>query len=204
VEINKELILDSNNYYTNIHKKTQIVIGNTLSLDMCHFDLWKSKMNGNFKGTAPYTVTLDGKVYEHYDPKYYSESIKINDYDECVIPIVLENEGWLMKDFRNSKYLTWCGDIYNREDPVEVKWRSNMRWAPYSEKQLNSLIELCDNLINKFKIKRFVSEHNTKISNISELEGIYYRSNFSSNYLDVSPAFNFKKFKTKIENGKLK
>ena len=39
---------------------------------------------------------------------------------------------------------------------------------------------------------------------IEEKEGIYYRSNYNINYMDVSPAFNFNEFKTKIENnGKL-
>jgi len=204
VEIIKELKLDSKNYNTRIHKKNQIVLSNSLSLGMGHFDLWKNKLNGNFKGTAPYTVMLDGTIYEHYNPKYYSETINIGNNDKHIIPIVLENEGWLKKDFRNSQHLTWCGDIYNRDKPVEIKWRGNTRWATYSEEQLESLSELCNKLINKFKIKRFVSEHNIKILNISELEGIYYRSNYTTSYSDVSPAFNFKELKNKIENGKFK
>ena len=203
MEMSKEFILNSNNYHPHIHKKKQIVLGNTLSLGMGHFGLWKNKMNGNFKGTAAYTVRLDGTVYEHYDPKYYSETIKIDDNDKYIIPIVLENEGWLTKDYKNDKYLTWCGDIYNRDTPLEVKWRSNRIWATYSDEQLESLVELCNGLIDEFKINRLVCDHNTKIMDISELEGIYYRSNYSSYYSDVSPTFNFKKFKTKIENEKL-
>lgn len=200
--MNKEFTLDSNNYHTHTHRKKQIVLGNSLSLGMGHFDLWKNKMNGNFKGTSAYTVMLDGTVHKHYDPKYYSETIKIGDYDKFIIPIVLENEGWLMKDYKNNQYLTWCGDIYNRDIPAEIKWRGNMRWASYSDEQLDSLIKLCDELINEFEIKRFVCEHNTKIVDISELEGIYYRSNYGTHYSDVSPTFNFKKFKTKIEDEK--
>jgi hypothetical protein len=200
VEINKDLPLDVKNYHPKPHKKRQIVIGNTSTTGMGHFDLWKAKFNGKFKGTSPYTIGLDGTIYEHYNPKYHSEILNIEKYDQHIIPILLENEGWLMKDYKNNVHLNWCGDIYNRDaDIFETKWRTKMRWAPYTDDQLKSLIDLCDNLIEGFKIKRLVCNHNTKILDISELDGIYYRSNYSTNYLDVSPAFNFKEFKTNIE-----
>jgi hypothetical protein len=204
VETNNELKLDPSNYCKGIHKKKQIVIGNTMSTDMTHFDLWKRKMSGNFKGTSPYTIALDGTIYQHYDPKYSSMLVNIDNYDQAIIPILLENEGWVMKDFKNNIHLNWCGDIYNRDEPiVKIKWRNKLKWAPYSDNQLESLIVLTNNLIEKFEISRFVSEHNVKISDIDKLEGIYYRSNYSPNYLDVSPAFNFEKFKKTIEDEKL-
>ena len=207
VEIINSLKLDSGNYHSDVFDKKQIVICNSLSDNMSHIDLWRNKINGEFKGTAPYTISMDGKIYEHYDPKFYSEFIGIDDFDKQVIPIVLENEGWLIKDYNKNELLTWCGDIYNREGGnfVKIKWRGKLRWAPYTKPQFDSLVELTDYLIDKFNINRFVSEHNTKIVDIHEKEGIYYRSNYNINYLDVSPAFNCKELKIKIENnGKLK
>jgi hypothetical protein len=205
VIINKDYKLTSDNFYTEEFEKTQIVIGNTWSMNMTHYDLWLNKSNGNFKGVAPYTIALDGTVYEHYDPKYYSKTITLEDWDEFIIPIVVENEGWLTKDYKNNELLTWCGDIYKREGgkTLNSKWRGKLEWALYNDAQLDSLVELCDTLIEKFGIKRFVSSHNTKIIDIAEKKGIYYRSNYNANYLDVSPAFNFKEFKNRIEqNGK--
>jgi hypothetical protein len=169
---------------------------------MSHINLWKNKLNGTFKGISPFVISKDGKIHQYFDPKYYSEIVKMGDNDKEIIPILLENEGWLTKDYHKNKLLTWCGDIYNKEDEpiVKIKWRGKVRWVPYSELQLDSLVELTEYLISNFNINRYVSEHNTKILNISEKKGIYYRSNYNINYMDVSPAFNFKEFKEKIEN----
>jgi hypothetical protein len=37
-------------------------------------------------------------------------------------------------------------------------------------------------------------EHNTKINGIEKFEGIVTKSNFDSDFTDVSPAFNFEYF----------
>ena len=49
-------------------------------------------------------------------------------------------------------------------------------------------------------MSREVIEHNTKINGIEKFEGIVTRSNFDSNYTDLSPAFDFENFRNKIEN----
>lgn len=190
--------LEDDNYFPELFLKKQIVIGNTLYDDMDHFTLWKNKLNGKFKGTASYTILLNGDVYNHFDPEYYSEFINIGDLDKNIISIVLENVGWLVKD----KYLIdWRGSKYTKKKSniFYSRWRKKEIWAAYSEKQLDSLVELCKELANKFDIPLISSTHNTKINDISEKQGIYYRSNYSSNYLDVSPAFDFNNFKDKIE-----
>ena len=50
------------------------------------------------------------------------------------------------------------------------------------------------------KIKNDIIGHNTKIKGIEKFEGIVTRSNFSGDYTDLSPAFNFEEFKKNIEN----
>ena len=42
--------------------------------------------------------------------------------------------------------------------------------------------------------------HNTKINGIERYEGVVSRSNFNSDYTDVTPSFDFEKFQKKIEN----
>ena len=200
VDINYDFKLTKSNYIDKIHNKKQIIIGNTGLLGMSHFDLWGKKINGKFKGTSPYTIALDGTIYEHFNPKYESKSLNLKELDETAISILLENEGWLSKDFEKNELITWSGDIYNRKDkPIDVKWRGKLRWAPYAEVQLESLISLCKSLSKEFGIELKTINHNTRVDNIAEKKGIYYRSNYTINYLDVSPAFNFDKFKNKIE-----
>ena len=200
VDINGDYKLGNLNYYQEIYKKKQIIIGNTLTTAMNHYDLWIKKINGKFKGTYHYTIGLDGTIYNHIDPKYSSIPLNLKDYDNFIISIALENEGWLSKDFSKNELINWSGDIYKRkEEPIDVKWRGKLHWAPYSKKQTDSLISLCKKLAKDFDIPLKTVNHNTKIDNIGEKKGIYYRSNYTINYLDVSPAFDFGVFKDKIE-----
>tara|TARA_R110000796_G_scaffold18980_2_gene57153 strand:- start:16807 stop:17427 length:621 start_codon:yes stop_codon:yes gene_type:complete len=203
VIIDREYKLTEDNYINKEYKKKQIVIGNTFYNDMEHYRYWNSILNGKDKNTAAFTIKLDGSIHEHYNPKYYSKFININDYDKSIIPIVLENEGWLTKVFRDNKFINWSGDIYNRdEDVINLSWRSKKIWSPYSDEQINSLVYLCKELCTKFDIPLKVVDHNTKIDNIQRKKGIYYRSNYSITHLDVSPAFKFEEFTEKIlKNG---
>jgi hypothetical protein len=43
-------------------------------------------------------------------------------------------------------------------------------------------------------------EHNTKINGIEKFEGIVTKSNFDSDFTDVSPAFNFEIFNKYLKN----
>ena len=191
--------INDNSYIKDKSEKKQIVIGNTHSSDMSHVKLWSRKINGNFKGTTPYTIKFDGTIHEHFNPEYYSDFINIKKYDKKIIPILIENEGWLVKNGDNE-LINWCGDIYNRgtNNVIETKWRNKSYWAPYNNIQLDSLASLCTLLSEKFDIPLIISDHNTKIDDIGEKLGIYYKSNYNKKYLDVSPAFNIRKFKNKI------
>jgi hypothetical protein len=48
-------------------------------------------------------------------------------------------------------------------------------------------------------IKSQIIGHNTKINGIEKYDGIVSKSNFDTDYTDVSPAFNFEEFLKKIE-----
>ncbi len=54
---------------------------------------------------------------------------------------------------------------------------------------------LCD----KFDIPAKIVGHNTQIPNIELYEGITYRSNYYKEKTDLSPAWDFKKIKNKLE-----
>jgi hypothetical protein len=105
----------------------------------------------------------------------------------------LENLGWLEKVPLKDQYTNWIGNIY-KGVPYEKKWRDYFFWDPYTETQLMSTAELCINLIKENKIERKCVGHNTQIEGIEKFGGIVSHSNFSKNFTDVSPAFNFEQF----------
>ena len=118
------------------------------------------------------------------------------------VVIVLENLGWLQKEPLKDYYVNWIGDIY-KGNVFEKKWRDYFFWEPYTEKQIDSTVILCKMLFNELGIKNNVIGHNTRINGIDKFEGVVTKSNFDSNFTDVSPAFNFEKFLKKIEDEQL-
>jgi hypothetical protein len=193
--------LTKTNYIPIETDKKRIVIGNSFSVNMNHYTGWLIKYNGNFKRTTAYTIGIDGSIYEHFNPIYYSEIINNSEFDKSSISISIENEGWLIKDLNDeNKYITYVGNIYNRTETVFIKkWRGNKYWAPYNEKQIDSLVLLINELCEQFNILKNVVPHNTKISNGHTYEGILYKSNLNSYFTDVSPSWDFITFKDKIE-----
>ncbi len=193
--------LESTNYINEETVKNKIVIGNSFSTNMNHYVGWVTRYNGKYKKTANYTVTLDGKIYEHFNPTYYSNFTNNISFDKTIISVVLENEGWLIKDLNNENtYITNIGNIYNRTDDVVIrKWRSNKYWAPYSEKQLESTVKLINKLCDEFDIPMEVIAHNTKITKINDYKGVLYKSNLNNYFTDVNPSWDFINFKDKVE-----
>lgn len=193
---NEKYLLDSTQYYQKETKKRRIVIGHSLSDDMSFFDGWLKKYNGKFKRTAMFTIDKDGKIYQHFDPTYYSKFLNITDIDEETISINLVNSGWV-----NSQNDDFYDCYNNKVKPSKViykEWREHRFWVSYSPKQFNSLINLCEYLSNKYGIKLKTTGHNVKIDNIYNFDGITFRSNYRSEYYDLSPAFEFEKFDNEI------
>jgi len=198
--IDKTHPLGIQNFYQTEHTKKQIIIGNTFSHGLNHIFGWENRLNGKYKITAPITILRDGTIYQHYDPKYYSDFMGIKDIDMNSIPIVLENQGWLIKDLEDNRYITWVGDIYNKENGiVEKKWRNKTYWVPYTNEQINSLVDVCKYLCDRFGVIQETLNHNTIVSDVRNFEGVTYRSNFSKFYSDVNPTFLFDEFKNKLE-----
>ena len=74
MEIDKKTYkLPVSNYHKKNFKKTQIVVGHNSRKDMIHFESWINRRNGNYKKTSAFTIDKDGNVYQHFDPKNYSD-----------------------------------------------------------------------------------------------------------------------------------
>ncbi len=193
--------LSENNFINSETIKKQIVIAHTSSSDMEHITKWKTRLNGRYNKTAAFTIDAAGNVYRHFDPIYSSGFLGHIELDKKSIVILLENEGWLSKDTEKNEFINWIGHIYNRPEAVyEKRWRGYTYWAPYTEKQFNSTLELCKTLCDEFFIPKVAVPHNTRLDNINNLEGVLYRSNLEKYYTDLSPAWNCEGFKFKLEN----
>lgn len=193
-------VLSENNYIQVECIKTQIVIANSFNHDMRHVIGWKNRNNGKYKKTAAFTIDAAGLVYRHFDPKYMSKFFGALELDTKTIVIVLENDGWLLKDKEKNRFITWIGDIYNKSDEVvEKRWRGYNYWAPYTTEQFDSTIELVKELCDEFYIPITAIGHNTKIESLFGYQGVIYKSNIEKHYTDLTPAWDCVEFKHKLE-----
>jgi len=193
----KKYKLEETNYHKEIYDKKQIIIGHSYRDDMLHYSSWVNRWNGNYTKTTTYTINLDGKIYEHYNPKYWSDYLGVNQ-DKFNISITLSNICWLKKDLNND-YKDWLGHIYKGNDIIIKKWRNHQYWKNYTEEQLKSLSSLIKKLCKDFNINKEVIEHNVYDDSIDLFDGIVFKSNYYQEITDVSPAFDISHIK-KIEN----
>lgn len=197
---NQSYKLNSENYIKSHHSKQQIVLANTFSTNMNHFKGWSKRHGGLFNRTAPFTIDTYGNVYQHFSPEYYSKFFSIGGLDEHIIPILIENEGWLEKDIHTNEYIDYVGNIYNRKDSVvEKSWRDHNFWAPYTKEQLDSAIKLSKYLCVEFGIPREAISHNTKFDGIYDFSGVVYKSNYNKHYSDLTPAWDYVNFKNELD-----
>jgi N-acetyl-anhydromuramyl-L-alanine amidase AmpD len=181
--------LPENNYYKKIYTKTQIVIGHNGRKDMRHYEGWVNRRNGVYKSTANFTIDKDGTIYKHFDPKYYSDFVGV-DQDKGNISILLVNEGWLKNDSINNVYIDWLGHTYSKSRSVlERTWRGHHFWMNYRNPQMKSLKELVTQLCEEHNIEKECIGHCVYNEDVDIFNGVAFRSNYDSDITDISPAF---------------
>jgi hypothetical protein len=183
-------ILDNLNITRRKSKKTQILLYDTQRRLDDFLNKIKYRLNGKYDDVPHYVISKLGVVYQLFDPNYSSNTFNDSDTDKKQIKIAVENLGWLNKDTITGVLYNWIGDPY-RGEPHIRNWRNYYFWDVYSETQLKSLSELCNDLCDKHKIiKQSVPSHGY-LENASNFRGIVCKSNFSSIYTDINPSFNF-------------
>jgi N-acetyl-anhydromuramyl-L-alanine amidase AmpD len=180
-------------------KKNQIILVHTSRNATDYLNCLKYRYNGKYKKIPNYIITREGKIIKLLENIEHSDYFADANVNRNAIIISLENLGWLQKEQLRNYYVNWIGDIY-KGNVFEKKWRDYFFWQPYTESQVNSLAELCNELSKEMKIKTNLIGHNTKLTGIEKYEGIVVRSNFDVTYTDVNPSFNFEEFLKKIEN----
>lgn len=192
--------LPDNNFIRKETTKKYIIIGNTFNDNMRHINGWLNRYNGRYKKTSAYTINREGFIYEHFNPKFYSEFFKNNDLNCNSIIILIENYGWITEIETKNKFITWFGDIYKYPDKIYKKrWRNHTIWESYNAKQIESVAYLVNKLCLEFDIPLSVESHNTKINLTLDYKGILYKSNIDKNSTDINPSWDFELFKRKIE-----
>ena len=133
----KSFQLPISNYLPIELPKSQIILGNTFNHDMRHYNGWLTRYGGDYKKTAAFTVNSVGVIYQHFDPKFKSNYFKNDKQNDKSIVILLENDGWLLKDYEKNRFITWIGDIYKGPSEVIIKrWRGFNYWSPYTDEQV--------------------------------------------------------------------
>jgi len=180
-------------------KKYQIILSHSSRDINNYLCSLKYRYNGAYNRIPNYVVTKNGEIIQLLKNEEHSQFHSKININRNSITIVLENLGWLQKEPLKDYYVNWIGDIYKGKT-YDKKWRDYYFWHPYTEEQVNSTVELCKTLFEDMSIKRQSIGHNTKINGSNKFEGVVTKSNFDTNYTDVSPAFNFEEFLKKIEN----
>lgn len=180
-------------------KKHQIILVNTSRGIYEYLQTLKYRYNGKFKRIPNYIITRSGDVLQLMDSLEYSEYFSNTLMDQNSIIISFENLGWIQREPLTDYYVNWIGDIYKGE-VYEKKWRDYYFWQPYTSKQVDSCVELCNILFKELSIKNNIIGHNTKINYNPKYEGVLTFSNIEKERTDVSPAFNFEELIKKIEN----
>ena len=185
--------ISKNNQYKIKTVKTQIVIGLSLRKDHFHIIRLKHKDYGKTKKWNTYTISRDGKVYQHYDNKFHSNFIGVKIGDKQSISIVLENMGCLFET-STGKYINWINEFCDIDNIIEKEWSGYNYWENFPDIQIESMGQLCKKLCEEHNIPKVCIEFNTYHKDISKFKGIVFRSNYIEESSDLNPLIDIKKF----------
>ena len=189
------------------NKKTVIVIGLTLRADSMYLEHLKhlDKEDNILNHKLPYplfTITRKGQVYQHVKDIDWETTnfFEKKEHNTNIIPVLLENMGYLRFNESLNTYQNFIGETCEKENLMGFKWSGFDYWESFTEKQINTLVELCNKLCNDFNIEKNVIDFSFFHKNISNFNGICFRSNFIEKATDNNPLFDLEDFTNKIEN----
>lgn len=171
-------------------KKNQILLFDTQRRVDDYINKLVYRKNGKYEDIPHFIVTKLGQIYQVFNSDYTSTTFKEYDIDKRIIKIAVENLGWLSKNSITGVLNNWIGDPYRGEAFVK-SWRNYFYWDKYTDIQMDALIELCEYLIAKHKIKNQIVPSQGYFENAVNFKGIVCKSNFSNIYTDINPSFNF-------------
>jgi hypothetical protein len=192
-------IKEDNRYKVQTAKK-QIIIGISLRKNGYHITRLIHKEFGNTKKWNTYSITREGIIYQHYNPKFYSDFLGVKEADKQLISIVLENMGYLFR-ISNDKYINWLNEECEEKNIVHHDYLGYNHWEKFPSEQIKSMVWLCRKLCREFGIKRECIEFNLYHKDTIKFEGIVFRSNYIKDSSDTNPLFDIEKFNKMLKNG---
>ena len=180
-------------------KKKQIILMHSARDINNYLMSLKYRYNGKYDKIPNYIIDREGKVLKLLKDNEYTNIFPEPNVNKNSIIICLENLGWLEKEPLKNSHINWVGDIY-KETIYDKKWRDYFFWQPYTEIQVQNTAILCKEIMKNNSILEDCIGHNTKINGVERYEGVVTRSNFDSDYTDLSPAFDFTQFLKYFEN----
>lgn len=198
IHIDKETYkISSSNRYKTKTSKTQIVIGNSLRKKNYHINRLMHKEYGKTKKWNTYTITREGKIFQHYNPEYYSDFLGIKEADKKSISILLENMGALVK--HNNVYLNWLNETCEPELIIKKKFMGQYYWENITKEQYESLKFLVDFLMKEFKIENKIIDFHHHHKDVLKFKGIVLRSNYIEDSTDINPTLDISKIKELLQ-----
>ena len=186
----KTLKISKDNYYQTKNPKTQILIGFSLRKEDYHIKRLKNKDLGNAKSWNTFTITREGKIFQHFPDENHSNYLNIKKVDIQIISIVLENMGVLNKD--GGEFYNWLNERCDYK--VETKkWFGLDYWEDIPEKQFESLVDLLIYLTDKHNISKKTIGFQSYNENTINFKGIVFAANYKENTLNMNPVLNHKR-----------
>lgn len=191
--------IEENNYYNNTQNKTQIILASSLRKDSNYLIRLKHKDFGKTKKWNTFTITRNGLIYQHYDPKKYSDFIGVKHVDKQSISIVLENMGYLIQN-PDGKYVNWINEVCEDNKVYTRKWMGYNYWEKFTDEQIIATVKLCRKLCDDFKINKTLIEFRNYHKDIAKYKGIIFKSNYYEESGDVNPNIEIPKFNEMLHN----
>jgi hypothetical protein len=132
-------------------------------------------------------------VYQHYNPKYYSDFLGLKDADRQSVSVVLENMGYLFPT-PERKYINWLNEECEEGDVVAYDYMGYSHWERFPEEQVESTVRLCRKLCEEFNIPKTCIDFHPYHKETIKFKGIVFRSNYIEDSSDTNPLFDIEKF----------
>lgn len=191
------------NYYVTKYKKNQIILAGSLRKKNFHIKRLQKKDFGKSKKWPTFSISREGNVYQHFDPKHYSDFMGMKEIDKHSISIVLENMGMVFFDYDTNKFLNALHEECLEDNIFEKNWRGYSYCEGYTEKQYKSTVDLCLYLCEKYGIVNDSFGYNVYHDDAASFKGIVTRSNFNKEDTDLNSSFDFRRFIQDINGEKI-
>jgi N-acetyl-anhydromuramyl-L-alanine amidase AmpD len=172
-------------------KKNQILLCDTHRRISDYIQMIKYRKNGSYEDIPHFIINKMGEVYQLYNTEHFSVTFGDNKLDRKIIKVAIENLGWLNKNTMNGLLSNWIGDPH-RTEPFIRNWRGYFFWDRYTDYQLESLNNLCNELCEKHGIDKKIVPSHGYFEQAPKFNGVVCKSNYSDIYTDINPSFNFK------------